>query len=434
MPPPFEVEIEKLVYGGEGLGRVEGRAVLVPLVAPGEKVLVRAVKEEPRLVRARLEQILAPSAGRTEPGCPYFGTCGGCQYQHLTYAAQLSAKSAILRETLRRIGKLEAPEPGVLPSEPWNYRNRARFKTEKHGGNFRLGYFELGSHRLLAIERCPISSPRINALIAQLYELALRPDFPEGAGEIEVVVNHEDNALLLTVTSERAWPETLVSAARETIPGLESVANTSAAGRAPRIFGRAHILYRAGGFDYRVSHGAFFQTNRCLVERMAQAAVEGLEGETVLDLFSGVGYFALPLARKFRRVLAVESNAAAIRDLDSNRSRAALPNIEVVHVATEEYLEQRVGKRLQPSGVRAKEKGRPDAVLLDPPRAGVGKNGAQLLAATGAPVIVYVSCDPSTLARDVAALVGHGYRLESLKLVDLFPQTFHIETVATMCR
>lgn len=442
----IEVLIEKLVYGGDGLGRIEGRtAVLVPQVLPGERVAAEPVRREPRLVRVRLAGVLEPSPDRIPPGCPYFGACGGCHYQHMGYERQLREKAAILVETLRRVGKLEAPEPAPLPSQPWNYRNRTRFKFEKAPAGFRLGYFESGSHRLLAIERCPISSPRINALIPQLYELGKRPDFANGKGEIEVFVNHDDNELLLTVTTAARSPETLVSAAREIAPGLVSLAVRATAADQPRTFGRGHLLYQAAGVSFRVSHGSFFQTNRFLVDAIADAALANLEGGTAVDLFSGVGYFALPLARRFQRVVAVESNPAAARDLDSNRDRAGLLNIEVIQQSVEDFLasggrrewrgapasRRRPGHARQPSALRQPG---PEVVVLDPPRAGFGLPGMERLASLGPHTVVYVSCDPATLARDLAALAVRGYRLESLKLADLFPQTFHIETIARLKR
>ncbi len=440
----IEVRVEKLVYGGEGLARLEGRAVLVPLVLPGERVAAHPVKEEPRLIRARLGKVLEPAPERIAPHCPYFARCGGCHYQHAGYQDQLRYKAAILRETLTRIGKLVAPEPELLPSPPWNYRNRAQFKMEKRGDRFRLGYYELGSHRLLAVEACPISSPRINEILPQLWVLGKRPDFPQGAGQIELFVDHNDSVALATASVEAAWPETLVSAARERIPNLASLAVVGAdvagatarprgphpgspgrpytASRMTRIYGCGNLIYRAGGLDFRVSHGSFFQTNRFLAETLAGAATEGLAGDTALDLFSGVGFFAVHLARAFRRVVAVESDAAGIRDLESNRHRAGATQVEPVHATAQEFLEKAVSSA----------KARPDVVLLDPPRSGLGRDAADNLAALGAPRIVYVSCDPSTLARDLARLVGRGYRLARLKLVDLFPQTFHIETIATL--
>ncbi len=416
------VRIEKLVYGGEGLGRVDGRVIFVPLVLPGEAVTAEPVKEQPGLAHARLVEVLEPSSLRVDALCPYFGRCGGCHYQHTGYADQLRFKTEILRETLARIGKFEPPEPEVIAGEPWNYRNRTQLKTEKSGGAFRLGYFELGSNRLLPVDVCPISSPAINRVIPQLCHLGQRPDFPVGKGQIEILASHDDTVLLLNVTSATAWPETLLSAARERIPGLVSIAVFSAPERPPRIFGKGHLTYRAGGLDYRVSHGSFFQVNRCLIDSFAAAATDGLSGERALELYAGAGYFTLPLARRFGSIAAVESSQRALRDLDSNRMRAGCSNVEVHHAPSEQFLQQwnaRKGKT-------------PDAVLLDPPRAGLGRQAAERLAAVGANSIVYVSCDPATLARDLAALLGRGYRLARLRMLDLFPQTFHIEAIANL--
>lgn len=428
----LDLRIEKLVYGGDGLARLDGRTVLLPLVLPGEQVVAEPVKETPRLVHARLVEVREPSPARVAPGCPYFTRCGGCHYQHASYDEQLRYKAAILKETFARIGKFEAPEPEVTASPPWNYRNRTQFKFRKQEGRFDLGYFEWGSHRLLPIEQCPISSPRINELIPVLYGIGNRPDFPDGDREIEVfdatgvvaaeISTLESGQVLLTATASQPWPETLVSAVQERVADLASLAVADRSGMAGRVFGRGHVLYRAGGFAYRVSHGSFFQTNRFLADTMASMATGGLEGGTAIDLFCGVGYFALPLARAFKRVMAVESNPAAIRDLESNRQRARAENIEPVEQAAEQFLAS-WSMRRRPA---------PDVVLLDPPRSGLGRGGAEQLAAIGTPRIVYVSCDPSTLARDLTPLLAAGYRLDSVKLVDLFPQTYHIESIAAL--
>ena len=437
--PAMELHIEKLVYGGEGLGRLEGRAVLLPLVLPGERVAAQTVKEEPRLVRARLGQVLEPSPARIAPQCVYFTRCGGCHYQHIGYEDQLRYKAGILAETLQRVGKIAAPEPELLGSPPWQYRNRAQFKTHKQDDTFQLGYFELGSHRLLPVEGCPISSPRINEIVPELWRLGRRPDFPAGSGEIEVFMTHDDSGALVNVASQSRWPETLVSALREHIADVVSLsvveghARLAALPRSARrrVFGPGYLLYRAGNMEHRVSHGSFFQTNRFLADTLAGVATENLEGDTALDLFAGVGYFALHLAGKFRRVVAVESSDASIRDLESNRQRSGMAHVEAVRATAEEFLAQ---PNALPRRGSARGPLHPDAVLLDPPRAGLSKAAAERLAGLEAPTIVYVSCDPSTLARDLARLTARGYRLSRLRLVDLFPQTFHIETIATLER
>jgi 23S rRNA (uracil1939-C5)-methyltransferase len=410
MTMAIELTIEKLVYGGEGLGRVEGRVVLTSLVLPGERVAVEPFREDPRLVRARLKEVLEASPQRITPHCPYFGRCGGCHYQHASYEDQLKFKAAIVAENLKRLGKLqESPEPEILAGEPWAYRNRTQFKVHKRGGHLDLGFFRAGSQQLLAVDECPISSPGINSLIPVLKSLGGRPDFPEGPLQVEVLDGGAQ--VLLNIEGAAQFPETLVSAFREHVPALASMAV------AGRIYGAGHVVYEAAGFRFRISHGVFFQTNRYLVEKLAAAALEGLSGSAALDLYAGAGYFTLPLARQFGKVVAVESQAAAIRDLNSNLSHASLENVETVRSSTEDFLARKHLPQV-------------DAVLLDPPRAGLEKAAAERLAALGAPRVVYVSCDPATLARDLGRLVSSGYKLQRLLLVDLFPQTFHIESVA----
>jgi 23S rRNA (uracil1939-C5)-methyltransferase len=407
----MDATIEKLVYGGDGLARVEGQALFVPFVLPGERVRVDQVQPARQFLRGRAAAVLAPAAERVAPGCPYFGRCGGCQYQHADYAAQLRYKKEIVVETLRRVGKLEAPEPEVIAAEPWQYRNRAQFKAINSRGSFRMGFFHAGSQRLLDVERCPITAPGINAALPVLRELSRRPDFPQGPLEVELFDNGAE--LLLTVHGARRLPETLAEAFQEHLPTLASLAAVETG----RVFGRGYLTYRAAGFEFRVSHGVFFQVNRYLAGELIAVATRHLEGALAFDLFAGAGYFTLPLAQKFARVIAVESHGAAIRDLRINAAGRA----EIVKSAAEDFLAAWRGDR-------------PDAVLLDPPRVGLGKAAAARLAEIGPSSLVYVSCDPATLARDLAVLVARGYTLRRLQMVDLFPQTFHIETVATLAR
>ena len=252
---------------------------------------------------------------------PYFSrSCGGCHYQHAPYADQVQYKSEILSETLRRLGKLTPPEPLPIFGEPWNYRNRAQFKVFKRGGDFQLGYFAAGSDNLVAIDQCPISSPAINALIPAFYEIGRRRDFPAGPSEIEVVDGGAE--ILITLRSEGQCPETLVSAFRERVPALVSLARSDSQGGFFHLWGRGHLNCQAADFEYRVSHGVFFQVNRYLASRLAEVATEDLEGDLALDLYAGVGFFTIPLARRFKKVEAVEAIHAASRDLRANAVKA----------------------------------------------------------------------------------------------------------------
>lgn len=392
---PFEITFEKLVYGGDGLGRLDGRVVLAPYVLPGERILAEAEQEKPGLVKARALEVLEPAPERVPAPCPYFGRCGGCHYQHAPYAFQLAAKRAILEEGLRRIGNIEPPaEIGILSGEPWEYRNRAQLHIE--GG--RLGYREARSRRLCAIERCPISSPRLNQVIGALNRMLRDSRWPRFVRTIEVFTDEAQVQLNVTDTAQ-------------------PVARRFFDWCAEQIEG-----FVPGALDYqgrfRVSGNSFFQVNRFLLDALVAAAVPKQGGETALDLYAGVGLFALALGNLFRAVTAVESGAAAARDLAFNAERAGRPNVRPWQGTTEAYL--------------STLENAPDFVLADPPRAGLGKAAVRRLGELRPRALTIVACDPATLARDLAGLVASGYRIEQITLVDLFPQTFHLETVVRL--
>jgi 23S rRNA (uracil1939-C5)-methyltransferase len=393
----FEITVEKLVYGGEGLGRLEGRAVLAPFVLPGERALVRGVSEKPGLLRARLLQVIDTAPERVAPPCPYFTLCGGCHYQHAAYQAQLALKRAILEDQLRRIGKIAPPtEIGVLASEPLFYRNRVQL----HIANGALGYREAQSRKLCPIENCPVASPAINAAIAILRQMLRDSRWPRFVRVIELFTN-ETEMQLNVLETEHPVARRFFDWCAERIPGLVSGA----------------LDYPAAGRIWRVSYGSFFQVNRFLIDRLVETALVGAAGQHALDLYAGVGLFSLPLAQRFDSVTAVESGAHASADLRYNAERAGL-HLRVEQTDAEAWLEQ-----LETA---------PDFVLLDPPRAGVGQRMVARLSQLRPPCLVIVSCDPATLARDLAGLTAAGYRIDSLILVDLFPQTYHLETVVRL--
>lgn len=370
-----ELSIEKWVYGGAGLARLDGQIVLVPFVMPGETVRARIVGRTPHLLRAAPLEILAASPERTAPACPYFGRCGGCHYQHAGYQAQLAHKRDILRETLRRVGKIEAPaEIDVIAGEPYGYRNRIQL----HVDGARAGYLEAGSHRLCPIEQCPIASPRINQA---LKENVAGRRFSRHVESIELFTNEHDLQAPMAQT--------------------------------------AAIDYRVGEETYRVGRRSFFQVNRFLVERLVERVTVSAAGHLALDLYAGVGLFSLPLGRRFAQVVAVEAGSGAYADLVYNVQRTGLP-VRAERAAADLYL-----KTVTET---------PDLILADPPRAGLGKQVVHELLRLGSPRVVIVSCDPATLGRDLAPLLAGGYRIERLTMVDLFPQTYHIEAVADLAR
>ena len=422
----MNLTIEKLIYGGDGLAhQPEGKAVFVPLVLPGEEVNATIAEEKAGFLRATVDELLTPSEKRIQPGCPYFGRCGGCHYQHTDYENQLDIKRAILRETFRRTGKFEWQEEIVTHAgEPWSYRNRTRVKLQ-FGPEFALGYRRLASHELLPVEKCPISSPTINRMIFHLWELGREQRVPQGIGEIEFFANHDDSALLLEVYGSPPITglQDFFRDLKIRMPELEGLAAFTLAGphspiaEAKEVFGQSSLLYRAGEREFRVSAGSFFQTNCFLVDELIRAVTSGLSGRMALDLYAGVGLFASHLAKRFHQVFAVESSPAAAGDLQANGQK----NITAVRATTEQFLQKSLNLN-------------PDVVIADPPRAGMGEATTKLLAALRVPSIVYLSCDPTTLARDLRLLLDFGYRVEQVHLIDLFPQTFHIESLVRLVR
>lgn len=448
----MELTVEKLIYGGDGLARLpaeagaaaderRGKAVFLPFVLPGERVAATVVEEKPGFVRARTDALLRASPQRIEPGCPYYVRCGGCHYQHTSYQHQLQIKRDILAETVRRGAKIEvdAAQIAMHPSPEWNYRNRTRLKLE--ASPFALGYYRFGSHELLPVEQCPISSPLINRAIAAIWELGRAGEVSEQIGEIEFFANHDDAEMLVELTLA-AQPKPQDGAVaqfarglRRAVPDIVGVALFHARrdGSLQRVavpdgqqdaFGENHIVYQAAEFDFRVSAGSFFQTNPHMMDELVQIVAAGETGHAALDLYSGVGLFAVALARCFAAVAAVEVAPFSYGDLERNK----LPNVTTVRATTEDFLRQK------PRGASARDMRAIDLAIIDPPRAGLGERVARMLADLQTPRLTYVSCDPSTLARDLRVLTASGYRVAEMHLVDLFPQTFHIESVIKLVR
>ncbi|HUX67964.1 MAG TPA: hypothetical protein VMV31_10810 [Terriglobales bacterium] len=347
------------------------QAVFVPFTLPGELVRVELSPPARGRVAARLLQVLEPAPGRIAPACEYFLRCGGCHWQHATPERQLELKREILLETLQRTGGLQWQGPVALhAAAAWGYRNRIRLQAVPGVG---VGYYQHGSRRVLPISHCPIASPALNRGLA---ELAAQP--PLRREQIELAVDNADAGLAL----------------------------------------EGPLTFEVAGFLYRVSPGSFFQVNRFLAGELVAAALGDASGHAALDLFSGVGLFALPLAARFQRVEAVESDPAAAADLRHNARAAA---VQVAQLDALHYLRGRAPSPL-------------DLVLADPPRAGLGPELVAALLALAPPRLHLVSCDPATLGRDLRPLLAAGYQLRALHLFDLFPQTYHIETVVHLAR
>lgn len=419
----FTVKVEKLVYGGEGLGYHTGKPVFVPYVLPGEVVEVFPVEESRKFIRAVPDQVRQAAGERIAAECPVFARCGGCHYQHLRYPDQLRLKGDILRETLRRLGKIEwNAEIPAHASPPWRYRNRVQLKLGPHpvqAETVQIGFHRAGSHTLCSVESCPISSPKLNELIEVLHRLNAARALPGSLRSLEAFADDRDETLWISVTAPKMDFDAgaLAEALRTELNGILSLEFHEAESGRRVTDGLGWIYWHLGPHRWRISHRSFFQVNRHLVPKVVERVTAGLEGNVVLDLYAGVGLFTRVLSEKFARAVAVEADREAAADLTANLSDRE--GTEAVTGRAGDFLRA------------AREKC--DVVLLDPPRNGLESDVAQALLELAPPRILYLSCDPATLARDLSRLAP-AYHIAELELIDLFPQTYHIETLARLER
>ncbi|MFN6963717.1 MAG: class I SAM-dependent RNA methyltransferase [Pyrinomonadaceae bacterium] len=383
----LEVTIEKIVPGGYGLGFADGMTIFTALAVAGDRLRVEVREVKGRIAFAEVHSIIEPGPSRIDPPCVYVGICGGCDFQQMTYEAQLAAKVGIIRDSLERIAKYDHAREIPIVSSPrdFEYRLRAQWHLKRDEQN--LGYYRRNSRDLVAIEHCPILAPELDAELGRLR------------GEIDWT---------------QFWPEKGMVDAAVGDDGAVSL-NSRELDVEPR-----DIAISAAGETYTFSAAAFFQGNRYLVEKLIETATRGASGRKALDLYSGVGLFTLPLARAFDLVTAVEDHAPAVAYARKNADNAGLHNIKL--------STQPVGKFL------AEYRGSVDFALLDPPRAGTEKKTILDLIRIGPREVSYVSCEPSILARDLRRFLDGGYIVASITAIDLFPQTHHVETIARLRR
>jgi 23S rRNA (uracil1939-C5)-methyltransferase len=390
----YEVTVEKLVYGGDGLAHIGTQAVFVPLSAVGDQLRVRITEVERNYARASIEEILSPSPSRRTPPCPHFGRCGGCQLQHLDYSAQLAAKISFVRESLRRIGGIEWDgEIAIRYAEEFGYRSRAEIKVARNDdGGPRIGYFRAGTREVWEVSDCLLLLPAANR---ELQRLHAEPRLiPSDATRVYLTAGDE-GVIVTPATGEQ-----------------ERAAEIDAAGTAHQ---------RIAGLDYSFGVRSFFQSNRLLVEELVKVATAERRGRVAVDLYAGVGLFTLPLAQCFEQVYAVEGNRAAAGHGAQNARANNLSNVRYEAISVEAWLKY-----------KATALPRPDLILLDPPRAGAGPQVIKRVAEIAPPALTYISCDPATLARDLRLLLDHRYQITALTVLDMFPQTFHVEAVAQL--
>ena len=429
--------MEKAIYGGASLARIgegdlAGKTAFVPLTLPGELVEARIIDDKRSFINAEAETVLELSPLRTPPACPYFGACGGCSYQHAVYAHQLEMKMSILHESLERARIADIPPISSVSASPWHYRNRVRLHIQRNP--FELCYVERRSHQLLAVAQCPIVAPLLEKAIAAVTAAGKSLNLGSFCEQIEFFTNQAEDSLLISfntkekIHTESASLQQISQALKTELPQLIGSGLFTTRGNQPprRIltWGEPSLSYRAADFGYRISLGCFFQVNRFLVDSVADLVTAGRSGRLAWDLYAGVGLFARALTNSFERVIAVEASAGSATDLSHNLEGTSHRTIQAT---TSNFL-----ARQKPASTKSTPP--PDLVVVDPPRAGLGSAITSLLGAIAPEKIIYVSCDPATLARDLAALLPFDYDIRTITMVDMFPQTFHLESVSVLTR
>jgi 23S rRNA (uracil1939-C5)-methyltransferase len=447
--------IDDLAVGGEGVGRADGYVIFVPGGVPGDRVRVRVVQSRSRFGRGVIESVEQPSPHRVEPPCPYFGRCGGCRLQHVGYPAQLAFKAKQVADCLTRIGGLGAFElrPMIGAEAVYGYRNKMEFTVSRAGraagaapGDVVVGLHEAERYdAVLDVERCMLQSDPMNALLAEARRFFIERrlsvyEQETGEGLLRFLMVREgkrtSEAMVNVVTSAPAVSELapLVARLQERVPQTASVvmnvnpkkASVAVGVEEHLLGGRDHIRESVGGLVFQVSPSSFFQTNTLQAERLFGLVLESTEltgSETVIDLYSGTGAISLLLARRARWVYGIEVAQAAVDDAGRNAEANGVSNCTFLAGEVRFVLPSLIAK-----GVSA------EVVVADPPRAGFHPKALHALMTLAPARIVYVSCNPATLARDLDELVRGGYQLEWVQPVDMFPHTPHIEAVARLAR
>lgn len=406
----IDLALTSMAHGGSALGRHHGRVVFVPYAIPGETVRVEIVEARAKWAQARLVEVLAPSPHRVEPPCPYFGPgrCGGCQFQHIAYETQADFKQQVVVDQLARLGGLHevVVQDIIGAAEPWRYRNHVQFSITSEG---KLGFLTSDSHNIVPVEECLIIDPLLDELWTaldmdwpQLQRLSLRCGSATGDRMAIFELDHYEDFDI-------------------EVDFAVSCVLLLADGEAVVLMGRPYLLEQVAGRDYRVSAGSFFQVNTAGAEALVQVVRELLRptgDETLVDLYCGVGLFGLTLGDSVGHIIGIEEGISACADMQHNAG--GRPGVEVIRGGVEDKLREIEGPA--------------QLLVLDPPRSGAGKGVCDEIARLDPRRIAYVSCDPATLARDARHLTEAGYQLCQVQPIDLFPQTYHVESVALFAR
>ncbi len=421
-----------MTLGGQGLARLDGKVCFIDRVIPDEIVRMEIAEEKPDYYLGRAREIVQPSPDRVAPACPIYHRCGGCQFQHISYSRQLQLKQEVFQETMKRIGKIEIPGVAIIDGAAAGYRNRAQLPVQ--GQPPKIGYYKTGTHQVVDQVACPVNHPRINEILAVLRPRLLHAgingyDEKRHAGELRHIiiktgVNTEESFVTFVAT-QKTIPAALYADLPQCQPGLAGVTLNLNPGRTNRILGRQTV--RLWGRDYyeevvagmrfRIGSQSFFQVNIPMLEKILDTIVNlrpWTGQEKVLDLYAGLGVLGMSLCGRVKEVTAVEESQVMVAEGMAAARQNQCHNLRFV---------------TGDAAVRIKDFARIDLVIMDPPRRGVEPAVCQALAATDNRILLYLSCNPATLARDAALLQAGGYRLEQALIFDMFPQTYHIESL-----
>jgi 23S rRNA (uracil1939-C5)-methyltransferase len=412
-----QVQVESVAFKGYGVSRRNGKVIFIPYAVIGDRAWIEIVEEKKRYAFGRINRLIEPSPWRVDPPCPYFGRCGGCQWQHIHYDRQTELKKEILKDILIRLGNLkEAPSITAFPSpDPYNYRTRVQLKANGK----KLGYYQERSHQLVDIERCPIAHPLVNEIIPLLRKDQFLLSLVE---EIDINVSPEEGKGVLIfyfLKTSEGWKTSALQVLKSH-PILKGI--TALRERQTAFLGQTHLSFTLPlNFTLRTSAGSFFQVNLKQNERLIKKVLEfsgGQGNESALDLYSGVGNFAFPLATLTQEVWGIEENAVAVKDARFNAQFNGIENARFIRGKVEEVLKKW-------------KREKPDLIVLDPPRTGC-KGVVDQVAELKPKRMVYVSCEPTIFARDLRLFSDRGYFLRELALIDMFPQTYHMEVVGLL--
>jgi len=435
----IEVVLESLACGGDAVGRHMGQTVFVPYGLPGDRARVQVFDAHQKYCRASLLSIISPGEQRIEPACPYFGICGSCQWQMLDHPHQLEHKQNILEQTLSRIGGIKAPEIKVLTAgSPWNYRNKAQYPVSRSGSEQLIGYYRQGSHQVVPIEECPIVDPVLNQVFKRSRDVLLSAkvtgyDEPAHSGLLRHLIlrysrKQDEISLTLVCTSDKISPEVVKSLSG--IPRVSSVwlnlnqqpGNTILGKEWKLLSGERWLEEELNGVRYRLSAGSFWQVNQPLAGTLYQLIKEELQltsRHRAVDLYCGAGAISLQLAAGAGKVTGIEFSPQAVSDARESAQLNRFSNTEFLAGPAEVLL-----KKVEAA----------DAVVCDPPRSGLKPEVIKGLSRLKPQSLAYLSCDPATLSRDLKELLKSDYQITALYLADMFPQTYHIETLVFLRR